>query len=655
MKVTKDNIEYITKEAHAFHMEILQRYDNRPQDQQRHTLKALVHMFSEMAAGVTIGRYPWPISTGAGKTTAIVAWIVTLERLKVEGVSLAIAASMVEALCRLKRELVAYGVPTDRIGLLHAKQYNASKPDEWRSNDEYASKPATDENHRRPYMLVTQQRVKSADTLDEYFFFNGERRAFCVWDESLFSTDYWTTTGDSFQGATATLVGLKEDHPELVEMADGFQLYQRRIKAELARSVETGKTRPFDPPKIPLTKLIEWEALEKDNRKLLHQGTKCSLPFFNQTMRAYPWKTSGGLVYHQPSIPAEHQMPSMVILDASFPIRELEQADTTLKEVQGVSFSFKRYDNLTIHQWCHASGRDSMRKDFHGDSKPQPVTMKSLRSEWLAQAMAEQKVAKKVAQTAAMEVPLNEAMLFFVFKPEQSSQATYRSVLEQQLIKQGIDLQGTINVTEYDASGQPVQVQKPRVVVLTFGQETGINDYSYVQNVFLVGMLHREESDVVGQYVAQCNGSEKEQHDTRTAHRLVQSEIVHTIYQALSRGRCRVTVDGQGLPMRAWIIYKEKTIRPSLEVVMHGVQWKNWSSGKAEDPRATQLREHLETIPPESFPVLIPEVKQATKLNTVSRQVWRTLTEQAFEGTPFNINKMRIEIQAGCYLLLGEK
>src|SRR6476619_5020029 len=67
-------------------------------------------------------------------------------------------------------------------------------------------------------------------------------------------------------------------------------------------------------------------------------------------------------------------------------------------------------------------------------------------------------------------------------------------------------------------------------------------------------------------------------------------------------------MDGQGLPMKAWIIYKEKTIRQWLEVVMKGVQWKNWSSGKAEDPRAIQLREHLKALSPDRFPILIPAV-----------------------------------------------
>jgi hypothetical protein len=236
-------------------------------------------------------------------------------------------------------------------------------------------------------------------------------------------------------------------------------------------------------------------------------------------------------------------------------------------------------------------------------------------------------------------VPANEAILFFVFKPEQHGQENYCSILKQHLVKQGSNPDATIKVTEFDAQGNGVQVEKRRIVILTFGQETGINDYSYVQNVFLVGMLHRGELDVVGQYVAQANGTD--QHDDGTPHRLVQSEIVHTIYQALSRGRCRVTVNGQASPMRAWIIYKYQTIRPSLEVVMPGAKWKTWGSGQCEDPRAIQLRQYLETLSPEKFPVLIPEVKQAVGLSKVSRKVWRTIVGQAIEGTPFSVEQRR--------------
>lgn len=37
MKPTCEKIEYITKEAHTFHMQMLTRFGNHPQEDQRHT------------------------------------------------------------------------------------------------------------------------------------------------------------------------------------------------------------------------------------------------------------------------------------------------------------------------------------------------------------------------------------------------------------------------------------------------------------------------------------------------------------------------------------------------------------------------------------------------------------------------------------------
>jgi hypothetical protein len=593
-------------------------------------------MFAEMFAGTIRGRYPWPLPTGAGKTTALVSVIVALENLKINGPSLAVASSTVEALCRIKRELEAAGVPTHKIGLYHAKKFDTKRPDLWMENDDYASLPATSGNDRKPYMLVTQQKVKCDESVADYFVFNGKLRDLCCWDESLFDTEYWHIPANSFKGATATLQGLKEDYPDLVGMAEGFATQQALIKANLEESARTGRTAFFEPPKVSLETLAEWNNLIKEYRSLLHQGTKPSLPFFNQKLKAYPIKQDGGLVYYAPSLPPVEVMPNMIILDASFPIRELEQADADLTMVEDVEFDFKRYDNLIIHQWIHSSGRESMCKDFHGVSKKNDRH----RDSWLAQKRAEQAVARKVAKTAASEVPQDEAILFFVFKPEQHSQANYRTILEQHLVKNGVDLQGTVLVNGED---------KPRINILTFGQECGLNDYSHCKNVFLVGMLHRSEVDVVGQYIAQCDGGEHERLTNATADRLVKSEVAHTMYQALSRGCCRVTVDGQALPMKAWVIYQNLTIRKMLEVVMPGATWKKWSDGEAlSDPRAIALREHLDALPREAMVegVLIPEVKLATGLETVSRQTWRTIVDRALEGTEYEVDGRRFRLAA---------
>jgi hypothetical protein len=280
-----------------------------------------------------------------------------------------------------------------------------------------------------------------------------------------------------------------------------------------------------------------------------------------------------------------------------------------------------------------------MRTDFFGKKPARP------QDEWLAQRMAEQSVVRKVAKVAA-GLPKDEAILFFVFKPQQMSQDNYRRVLEAKLSEAGVDLHGTVPVLEYDYDGHPTLVQKPRICILTYGQETSLNDYAYAQNVFLVGILHREELDVLGQYVATCDGGDHELITTKTAQQLVQSEIVHTIYQALSRGCCRITENGQARPMKAWIIHYAKSIRQDLEVVMPGVKWVNdWKEPETEqrsqkplDPLAEKLREHLYGLPSETFPKLIRQVKDELDMVGLSRKVWRRISAQALEGSSFDVD-----------------
>lgn len=478
-----------------------------------------------------------------------------------------------------------------------------------------------------------------------------------IWDESLMASEYWKLSMYSFVGATASLDGLAKEYPELREMHAGFRQYTDLLKRELALARERGKTRYVVPPTVPLDSIARWTGLAKTDsfRRLMHPGTLPSMAFFNQKIRVYPVKEErGGLVWYTPTVPGEDRIPSMMILDASFPIRELEQADMTLKRVDEdvpvfasgeVTFlDAKRYDHVTVHQWCKHSGRDAMKKDFFGKTPEKPQA--SLRSQdtWLAERRAEQAVVRKVAKVAST-VPLDEAMLFFVFKPQQFSQDNYRHILEEKLQHAGIDLYGTVPVLEYDRDGKPLLTQKQRVCVLTFGQETSLNDYSHVQNVFLVGMLHRDEEDVIGQYVVQCDGGDHEKITKQTGAQLVQSEVVHTIYQALSRGSCRVTEDGQARPMKAWIIHYSKGIRKGLDVVMPGAKWVDeWPiEGEAEavkktrpiSPEAVRLREYLEGLMPEEFPVLVRTVKEQTGLDTVTRKAWRRISEEAIEGTTF--------------------
>lgn len=651
--MNKSHIEAVTTEAHQWHMTTLERYGNKPNETQRTILRELMRMFAGMAAGQTVGRYPWPLATGLGKTTAVVAFHRTLETLHIDGAATATAATQVEALCRLYRDLIKAKVPKEKIGLFHAKKFDQNDPDRYLRDSDYASLPATTGNHNRPYVLVTQERVKDIGKYDEYFMYQGRARQLMIWDESLMASEYWKLNLHSFIGSAGTLSGLVRDYPELAEMAHAFQQYSDILRQELVIAREREKTRYVMLPPIPLETVAAWTALVKENdyRGLLHQGTLPSMEFFNQKVRVYPVKSeTGGLVFYTPTIPGEDRIPSMVILDASFPIRELEQADTTLKRVEEdvqafasglVSFEdTKRYDQVTIHHWCRHGGREAMRKDFFGKAP------EKTQDEWIEQRKAEQQVVRQVVKVAS-QIPLDEAILFFVFKPQQHSQNTYRRILEEKLQNAGIDLYRSVPILEYDEHGTPVIKNKPRICILTFGQETSLNDFSYVQNVVLVGILHREEEDVIGQYVATCDGGEHEKVTKRTAGQLVQSEIVHTIYQALSRGCCRITEEGQARPMKAWILHYSKEIRRSLKVVMPGVQWvEGWpvdidqqgdKPKKPLSPEAVKLREYLEGLLPEEFPVFAGHVKANAGMTGHSRKVWRRIVEEALSGTAFKV------------------
>ena len=73
-------------------------------------LFALNDAMTSMAEGRLPGRWAFGLPTGTGKTRAIIEWITAVHQHRLP-YSVAVAASRIEALCTLKRDLVANGVP----------------------------------------------------------------------------------------------------------------------------------------------------------------------------------------------------------------------------------------------------------------------------------------------------------------------------------------------------------------------------------------------------------------------------------------------------------------------------------------------------------------------------------------------------------------
>jgi hypothetical protein len=119
----------------------------------RRSLTGAVYLTRKVA-----GRYAFPLDTGCGKTQSVVAWCAAVHELRLP-YSVAIAASKVEALCDLQRDLISNGVDPAKIGLWHSYRHETDKVAAACQGNApgFASEPATDEgaHDRKQFLLVT--------------------------------------------------------------------------------------------------------------------------------------------------------------------------------------------------------------------------------------------------------------------------------------------------------------------------------------------------------------------------------------------------------------------------------------------------------------------------------------------------------------------
>ena len=75
-------------------------------------------------------------------------------------------------------------------------------------------------------------------------------------------------------------------------------------------------------------------------------------------------------------------------------------------------------------------------------------------------------------------------------------------------------------------------------------------------------------------------------------------DVCGAVYQALSRGSCRYSVEGKAMPMNVWMTNWDDKIKMELERVMPKLTWKDWDMGNARDTTkaetiALQISAHL--------------------------------------------------------------
>lgn len=560
----------LTQQAYTRLVSFLQKVGNTLNIQHKMALQSLADAMTRMAEGKITGRLAFGLPTGTGKTTAIIEWCASVHALGLP-YSIAVSSSRIDALVTMKASMMAAGIPEDMIGLLH------ESPKKGVSNTDA-------ENYDRPILLMSHQMIRASEAnLKRYNTYKGAARNLLIYDESLFTTDvnHFGTRPlkAALAGAIEQVAGL-DHHAEI-----------HNYMTECLQIIRAAEDKFFDGMAL---QMIPQPAIDpslaafyvRDFRKygLISEFMKAA----NIPLRMVKAGTTAFITYNV-VMPATLQ--NVIVLDASFPIRKLIHADDTVQNAelalnlkrQGVDFStIKRFDHVEILRLKSYGGRNSMEKRFK-----------------------DRQMAKEVV-AVVKTLPTTDSILLYVYKQNQMGGTDYAKILQSELDRAGVDLS--------------------RIHIDTFGNETSLNSYGHCQHVFLVGVLHRADTELMGQYLAQTRNIEGEL-SRELVNDISLSERAHLAYQALSRGSCRFVDDGQARAMKGYLVEIDPEIETALATVMPGVKWTNWKpvflpeTDSLIEKTISQIAEFLSTF--EGDKISSRKLKKTMAQEKISPMTWQ--------------------------------
>lgn len=607
-------IDILTDKAFEILLKNLGSYGSKPNRAHQDALREILHLFSRIAFGAESGRHAVPLATGAGKTQSIVAFITAVHQLGYDEISLAVCASQVEALCELKRSLYFNEVPDEITGLWHSYEYDEEKAIRYMERGRqgleqgYATLPSTENHTAKQFLLVTHNRLRGKGSVKQYGTYKGKPRSILVWDETLFLSDCYAIELEDLEGATDWLQR-KQDvkHVSLLKyLRESLVILQEEAKRQ-------------DDEKNP--KLCTMPSIDEDPESfkwLLPRDTTGEIISIFLEMSMYPLRVYHGqkksLITYNPVI--DQDLSDIVVLDASNSIRKLCALNKRIKRHPVRNRDLVSYQNVTINQLCFPSGRNKVERYTAELNK------------------SDEGVLKEVVQVIK-DTPENEAILVFTFKQQYRGQ-DHVGALKRSLRKNGVKVDEKITVKEWfwERDERVLRdVKRPRINFMTWGSECGWNHLSYCTTVVLAGVLHRREDDLASYVISELddpssNLEVKEIRDIRT------SEVCHCIYQALSRGSCRVIKNGKAGGMTVWLVHKNKDIRETINEVMPGVKWAEWKPVHVKpetkpDEIAEVILGYLKSLSPDEKQVSTRRLKRDisrlkdVKSTTLTRSVRR--------------------------------
>lgn len=582
----------------------LSKFGNQLGVEHETALMELVGGFTLLAFGLKKGRYAYPLPTGMGKTQSIVAWCTALQELGYADVSVAVAAGKVEALCQLKRDLISNGVPPEVIGLIHSYKYKDGLTGDLPTG--YASEPSTHDNDDRQIMLVTHTRITTGN-LSQFNQYQGQPRNLLIWDESLLVSESRVISNKQVKKA----FGYRS--PDLSSGSEAVKFFNAVIPVidkELERQKDGGKPEVI---RLPALTTLEVDIIKRQIGKgAIEEVLLSFMDISQEPIRVAYTQQEGGLISYDLVVPPE--LETIAILDASYPIRDLEKMDKSIQLGGKFSQGMKRYEQVRIHHLKAASGRDSVTKDFSNAK------------------LESREISSEVCNLVA-GIPENEGVIIFTFKQAERTYGGRKNIdfkdqLRKDLTSSGIDIKAKVEEGDNTVD---------RLIFLTWGQETSLSQYSYARHVVFAGVLHRGHLGLASSIAGQADDI---LHPTTSddIKEVLTSEIAHSVYQAMSRGSCRKVVGNQACEMDAWLIHNNEDIRPRIEEVMPGVKWLPWggrylTSTHTQSAVSQSITDYISELPISLEKVSISSLKKALELTKVPSTTFTRAMREALESS----------------------
>lgn len=566
----------IILESHQNTVQLMEEHGNQLSDSHKEALYTISKGLVHGALSGDTSRLAYPLPTGMGKTTAVKGFIKAICDLNLP-ISLLIAAENIAQLNELKEELVEYiGVPSSKVGILH------SSPSKWK-NIKSIKVEAIDHCQ---FLLVAHKRMMNDYAHESpQFFYKGVKRDLVIWDESLI-----TTSGQHLPCETIIQECSAWRSTYDLRLAEGKQSKHNgellEALYEFFCTVEKLMKTPSDQAVIDLP-CFEHTDYEQAITTIYESEMLIKLIMFSQQGEMRKVITKHGSSFVRYSVEVPDEINKIAILDASAVIRKLVQYDQSITIVP--LKVEKDYSSNTIHYCRFRSSKSCLR-----DKDDIDLYLKELR------------------HLLTNEIPLGKEFLILTFKDLDGSKGAFKKLIQDQIADLGLNF-------------------KDRAHIATWGSHKGVNTYRNVEYVITVGILYRDTKELAANIIGQSRDmnylvTNKEIHETQC------SEQADLIYQGISRGNSRNTINGVAGQMTVYLIHNEPEVLKYLGKVMPNVSIQDYQpkylvrSNSDWWTISNNINEYLEVYDGES--ISIKKLKKAATQDLDSNsKAWRKAIE----------------------------